>query len=123
MDSISLAECVRKLELTDTITLISFLETQKKHGFIFYREDLATISQNTQFDVYFSETRGFIKNNDAFPIPINLYYYLKIDSWSLNWLNTFYRLYYEDVPLSPIWREHWDFHISERFAWVYKKTL
>ncbi|PGZ24559.1 hypothetical protein COE50_29535 [Bacillus anthracis] len=123
MDSISLAECIRKLELTDMRTIISFLEAQKKHGFIFYREDLATISQNTQFDVYFSETRGFIKNNDAFPIPIALYYYLKIDSWSLKWLNTFYRLYYKDVPLSPIWREHWDFHISERFAWVYKKTL
>lgn len=105
MDSLSLTECVQKLGVTSSDVIIRFLEDQKRNGFIYYREDLNTIPKDTQFDLYFSETKGFIKNNHAFPIPRDLYHSLEIDHWSFRWLSFFYHLYYHEAsPLPFEWQ-------------------
>jgi len=121
MDSLSLTECVQNLGVTSSDIIIRFLEDQKRNGFIYYREDLNTIPKDTQFDLYFSETKGFIKNNDAFPIPRDLYHSLEIDHWSFRWLSFFYHLYYHETSPLPFEWQDWDFHIGEHFVWAYKK--
>ncbi|MBJ8109984.1 hypothetical protein JDS99_10035 [Bacillus cereus group sp. N6] len=120
MDSLSLTECVQKLGVTSSDVIIRFLEDQKQNGFIYYREDLNTISKDTQFDLYFSEAKGFIKNNHAFPIPRDLYDSFKIDHWSFRWLSLFYHLYYQETSPSPFEWQDWDFYIGEQFVWAYK---
>ncbi|MGN4644027.1 hypothetical protein [Bacillus cereus group sp. MYBK48-1] len=120
MDSLSLTECVQKLEVKDSEAIVSFLEIQKQNGFIFYTEDLNTLLQGDQFDLYYYETRGFIHSRNAFPIPIELYRSLKIDQWSLKWLQIFYQLYYEENS-PPFWQwQYWNFHVGKNFAWVYR---
>ena len=85
------------------------LEIQKQNGFIFYTEDLNTLLQGDRFDLYYYETRGFIHSRNAFPIPIELYRSLKIDQWSLKWLQIFYQLYYEENS-PPFWQwQYWNF--------------
>ena len=66
MDSLSLTECIQKLGVNDSKPIITFLENQKRNGFIYYKEDLNTIPEDTQFDLYFSETKGFIKTITLF---------------------------------------------------------
>ncbi|ONG66645.1 hypothetical protein BKK42_29040 [Bacillus cereus] len=120
MDSLSLAECVKKLGIKDSEVIVSFLEAQKQNGYIFYKEDLNTLSQDTQFDLYYYETIGFIKNNYAFPIPTALYYSLKIDKWSIKWLTTFHQLYYLENP-PPSWEwQYWNIYMGKKFVWLYK---
>lgn len=120
MDSLSLTECVQKLEGTNSDVIIRFLEDQKRNGFIYYREDLNTLLQGDQFDLYYYETKGFIHSRNAFPIPIELYRSLKIDQWSLKWLQFFYQLYYEETS-PPFWQwQYWNFYVGKNFAWVYR---
>ncbi len=112
VDSLSLTECIQKLGVNDSKPIITFLENQKRNGFIYYKEDLNTIPEDTQFDLYFSETKGFIKNNHAFPISRNLYHSLKINHWSFRWLSFFYHLYYQETSPSPFEWQDWDFYIG-----------
>ncbi|MFC9446248.1 hypothetical protein ACFTSE_08455 [Bacillus cereus] len=114
MDSLSLAECVQNLGVTSSDFIIRFLEVQKRNGFIYYREDLNNIPRNTQFELYFSETEGFITNHHAFPIPRNLYHPLEINYWSFRGLSFFYHLYYQETSLSPPFEwQHWSSYEGE----------
>ena len=72
------------------------------------------------FHIYHHSSKGSGGYQQAFPIPSTLYHSLKIDHYSLKWLNIFYQLYYQDAPPPPWKWKHWDTYIGEKYVWIYK---
>ncbi len=72
------------------------------------------------FHNYHLSSKGSGGYQQAFPIPSTLYHSLKIDHYSLKWLNIFYQLYYQDSPPPPWQWKHWNSYIGEKYVWIYK---
>ncbi|MBK5426140.1 hypothetical protein CQ058_08090 [Bacillus sp. MYb56] len=100
----------------DIKSLINFFEAAKNYGFLSYTADLKKLPLDEYFHIYHHSSKGSGGYQQAFPIPSTLYHSLKIDHYSLKWLNIFY----QDSPPPPWEWESWDSYIVEKYVWIYK---
>ncbi|MFY0138652.1 hypothetical protein [Bacillus cereus] len=120
MKLITLNNGIKTKQYPDVKSLIDFFETAKNYGFLFYTADLKKLPLDKYFHIYHHSSKGSGGYQQAFPIPSTLYHSLKIDHYSLKWLNIFYQLYYQDSPPPPWQWKHWDSYIGEKYVWIYK---
>ncbi|MGH0708285.1 hypothetical protein ACQVVB_14520 [Bacillus paranthracis] len=120
MKLITLSNGIKTKKYPDVKSLIDFFETAKNYGFLFYNVDLKKLSLDEYFHIYHHSSKGSGGYQEAFSIPSTLYHSLKINHYSLKWLNIFYQLYYQDIP-PPAWQwKYWDAYIGEEYVWIYK---
>ncbi|MCZ7519718.1 hypothetical protein H6499_01020 [Bacillus pacificus] len=120
MKLLTLNTGIRNTQYSDVESLLKFFEGAKNYGILFYTADLKSLPLNEPFHIYHYSRKGSGGYQLAFPIPSDLYHSLKIDHYSLKWLNIFYQLYYQDTPPPPWQWKYWDTYIGENYVWIYK---
>ncbi|HGP3672350.1 hypothetical protein ACTFRN_09445 [Bacillus cereus group sp. MYBK245-2] len=120
MKLLTLNTGIRNTQYSDVESLLKFFEGAKNYGILFYTADLKSLPLNEPFHIYHYSRKGSGGYQLAFPIPSALYHSLKINHYSLKWLNVFYQLYYQDTPPPPWQWKYWDTYIGENYVWIYK---
>lgn len=77
----------------------------KKRGLVFYQEDIVTLSPDTEFEIYFSFFKGVIEFENAFPVPLDMYYHYRAYQLDNEFLLSFYQSYYKTTSTPAHWKE------------------
>ncbi|MDR7319678.1 hypothetical protein [Brevibacillus nitrificans] len=118
----TLRELIVKTHRDSLLQVKALLMKMKKRGLVFYQEDIVTLSPDTEFEIYFSFFKGIIEFENAFPVPLDMYYRYRAYQLDNEFLLPFYQSYYETTSTPAHWKES-SFQVYQgwEFVWFYRK--
>ncbi|WP_456363914.1 hypothetical protein [Priestia aryabhattai] len=72
----------------------SDLHKAKQEGFLFFANDVSSLTDEEDIDIYYSEIPGMDKNKNAFPIPTEDFFYSSCEKERYSFCKEYYESYY-----------------------------
>lgn len=115
---------LKGFDVFDVLRIKKYLLSYRKEGKIFFDVDLVSLDLHTEFEVYYHMLPSQVSQQNAFPVPVDLFHIHSNTTNQTTYIKPFFESYYKGTPLNEA-----DFSayvsqepfIGQSYVWYYKR--